>query len=122
MLLLTTRIGSNSSTLTDAHQHQSTATERRINDESFNTRSSVDENPSMRLNQSSVMISDSRSQEIYDLVKNKFSETGNRFAIHGHSLLRGDRGQNFSILSRTMMQAYIDNFWRNFHPQLPICE
>lgn len=71
---------------------------------------------------SSMMISESKTQEIIGLVTNRFSETDPKVSTDTESAIR-DRGcKNFNLMSREMMQAYINNFWRNFHPQLPICE
>jgi hypothetical protein len=105
------------------HQYQPKVVGNGINDTgSSNTRPSAPENHSTDKIQPPIKISDLRSQEIYDLVRNRFNETDLRLSTDANSLLGRDRGQNFGVLSRTMMQTYIDNFWCNFHPQLPICE
>jgi hypothetical protein len=94
-----------------------------INDTgSSNTRPSAPENNSTDKIQSPIKLSELRSQEIYDLVRNRFNETDLRLSTDENTPPGRDRRQNFGVLNRTMMQTYIDNFWRNFHPQLPICE
>jgi hypothetical protein len=69
------------------------------------------------------VLSDEKSQEIVDLVKERFNETDHApVAKQKEALLEGDRNVDTHIMSRKMMQTYILSFWWNFHPQLPICK
>lgn len=68
-----------------------------------------------------ALISEERSQEIYDFIKDRFSG-------HSHvslqemreSIVGGDREDDHHMLSRKMMQAYIWSYWHSFSEQLPI--
>ncbi len=70
-----------------------------------------------------MTLSREKNQSIVALIIENFNETDN--ALVGRqkaSFLEGDRMQDSHILSRKMMQTYIESFWLHFHPQLPICE
>jgi hypothetical protein len=70
-----------------------------------------------------TVISEDKSQEIIDLIKERFTETDHApVAKQKEALLEGDRSSDSHILSRKMMQVYIASFWSHFHSQLPICE
>jgi hypothetical protein len=70
-----------------------------------------------------TVISDEKSQEIIDLIKERFTETDHApVAKQKEALLDGDRSSDTHMMSRKMMQVYIASFWSHFHPQLPICE
>ena len=66
-------------------------------------------------------ISDDKSQEIFDLIKERFHENH-----HGpverqrESILQGDRSNGNHMLSKRMMQAYIGSYWYHFSDQIPI--
>ena len=70
-----------------------------------------------------VTLSEEKSQEIFNLlhqglVRNEYFP----FSNLRDDLFLGDRGNDLNVMSRTMMQHYIDSYWKLFHPQLPICE
>jgi hypothetical protein len=68
-----------------------------------------------------TVISEDKSQEIIELIKERFTETDHApVAKQKDALLDGDRSSDSHILSRKMMQVYIASFWNNFHSQLPI--
>lgn len=68
-----------------------------------------------------TVISEDKSQEIIELIKERFTETDHApVAKQKDALLDGDRSSDSHILSRKMMQIYIASFWSNFHSQLPI--
>jgi hypothetical protein len=70
-----------------------------------------------------TVISDDKSQEIIDLIKERFTETDHApVARQKEELLEGDRSSDSHMMSRKMMQVYIASFWSHFHPQLPICK
>jgi hypothetical protein len=70
-----------------------------------------------------TVLSDEKSQEIIDLIKTRFNETGHSpVAKQKEALLEGDRNEDSHMMSRKMMQNYIGSFWQHFHPQLPICK
>lgn len=70
-----------------------------------------------------MMISDEKSQEVVDLIKDRFNEADHdAVPRQKEAILEGDRRNDSHVLSRKMMQIYIESFWRNFHPQLPICK
>jgi hypothetical protein len=70
-----------------------------------------------------TVLSDEKSQEIVDLIKERFNETDHApVAKQKEGLLDGDRNDDSHMMSRKMMQTYIGSFWWHFHPQLPICE
>lgn len=70
-----------------------------------------------------TVLSDEKSQEIIDLIKERFNETDHApVAKQKEALLEGDRNEDSHMMSRKMMQTYIGSFWWHFHPQLPICE
>lgn len=68
-----------------------------------------------------TVLSDEKSQEIIDLIKERFNETDHApVAKQKVALMEGDRNDDSHMMSRTMMQTYIGSFWWHFHPQLPI--
>jgi hypothetical protein len=68
-----------------------------------------------------TVISEDKSQEIIDLIKERFTETDHApVAKQKDALLEGDRSSDSHILSRKMMQVYIASYWSHFHSQLPI--
>lgn len=70
-----------------------------------------------------MILSDEKSQEVVDLIKNRFNEADHdAIPRQKESILEGDRSNDLHVLSRMMMQTYIEAFWRHFHPQLPICK
>lgn len=70
-----------------------------------------------------MIISEEKSQEIVDLIRERFNEADHdAIPRQKEAMLEGDRSSDSHVLSRRMMQIYIDSFWWHFHPQLPICE
>ncbi|OBT96142.1 hypothetical protein VE01_06940 [Pseudogymnoascus verrucosus] len=68
-----------------------------------------------------MILSEDKSQEIIDLIKERFNETDHApVAKQKEALLDGDRSNDSHMMSRKMMQTYIGSFWWHFHPQLPI--
>ena len=69
-----------------------------------------------------TVLSEEKSQEIIDLIKERFNETDHApVAKQKEALLDGDRNDDSHMMSRKMMQTYIGSYWWHFHPQLPIC-
>lgn len=66
-------------------------------------------------------ISEDKSEEIFDLIKDRFHENDVP-PIHRRrdSIIGGDRSQGHHPLSRRMMQTYICSYWYNFSDQMPI--
>jgi hypothetical protein len=70
-----------------------------------------------------TVLSEEKSQEIIDLIKERFNETDHApVAKQKEALLEGDRNDDSHMMSRKMMQTYIGSYWWHFHPQLPICK
>ncbi|KAI0972639.1 fungal-specific transcription factor domain-containing protein [Xylaria arbuscula] len=68
-----------------------------------------------------TILSDEKSQEIFDLVKEKFHEDHHApVERQGENLLEGDRNDDEHMLSRKMMQLYIGSYWLHFSDQVPI--
>lgn len=66
------------------------------------------------INVPSKEISDDKSQEIFELIRDRLISNKNTpVSNHNSSLL--------NIMSKEMMQSHIDAYWQKFHPQLPIC-
>ncbi|KAG8425145.1 hypothetical protein J3458_001877 [Metarhizium acridum] len=66
-------------------------------------------------------ISDQRSQEIFDFIKDRFHEHDVPPAERSRdNILEGDREQDNHMLSCRMMQAYLGSYWYHFSDQLPI--
>jgi len=66
-------------------------------------------------------ISDDKSAEIYDLIKDRFHENGQTpIERQREQILEGDRTQDDHMLSKRMMQAYIGSYWLHFSDQVPI--
>ena len=69
------------------------------------------------------VLSEEKSQEIIDLIKERFNEKDHApVAKQKETLLEGDRNDDSHMMSRKMMQTYIGSYWWHFHPQLPICK
>ena len=69
-----------------------------------------------------TVLSEEKSQEIVELIKERFNETDHApVAKQKEQLLDGDRSDDSHLMSRKMMQTYIGSYWWHFHPQLPIC-
>jgi ribosomal protein S9 len=66
-------------------------------------------------------ISEEKSQEIYDFIKERFQER-NRPPVEKRRdcVLEGDRADPDHFLSKRMMQAYIGAYWLHFSDQVPI--
>jgi len=67
------------------------------------------------------ILTDEKSQELFDLIKEKFQENNHApVERQGDNLLEGDRSDDDHILSRKMMQIYIGSYWVHFSDQVPI--
>ncbi|KAI0523686.1 fungal-specific transcription factor domain-containing protein [Xylaria bambusicola] len=67
------------------------------------------------------ILSDEKSQEIFDLIKERFDENSHApVDRQGENLLEGDRSDDEHMLSRKMMQIYIGSYWLHFSDQVPI--
>jgi hypothetical protein len=67
------------------------------------------------------VISEEKSAEIYEFIKERFHENGHApVERQRESILEGDRNDDSHILSRKMMQAYIGSYWLHFSDQVPI--
>ncbi|KAI0482534.1 fungal-specific transcription factor domain-containing protein [Xylariaceae sp. FL0804] len=67
------------------------------------------------------LLSEEKSQEVYDYIKDRFHEEDNVTGLDPNiKVLEGDRENEEHMLSRTMMQHYILSFWMHFSDQLPI--
>lgn len=68
-----------------------------------------------------TVLSEEKSQEIVDLIKERFNETDHApVARQKEALLEGDRSEDSHLLSRKMMQTYIGSYWYHFSEQVPI--
>lgn len=68
-----------------------------------------------------TVLSEEKSQEIIDLIKERFTETDHApVAKQKEALLEGDRSDDRHIMSRKMMQTYIGSYWYHFSDQVPI--
>lgn len=66
-------------------------------------------------------ISEEKSQEIFDFIKDRFHENKHDPAERERdSILQGDRSVGDHMLSKRMMQAYIASYWYHFSDQMPI--
>ncbi|ROT40196.1 hypothetical protein SODALDRAFT_270482 [Sodiomyces alkalinus F11] len=66
-------------------------------------------------------ISEEKSQEIYDLINQRFDDTDQAPALRQReNILEGDRSDSNHMLSKRMMQAYIGSYWVHFSDQVPI--
>ncbi|KAK0630644.1 fungal-specific transcription factor domain-containing protein [Bombardia bombarda] len=66
-------------------------------------------------------ISEEKSAEIYEFVKDRFHENGHApVERQRDSILEGDRNDDSHMLSRVMMLNYIGSFWHHFSDQVPI--
>ncbi|CAK7234416.1 hypothetical protein SBRCBS47491_008941 [Sporothrix bragantina] len=69
----------------------------------------------------SSFLSDEKSQELFELIKERFHENGHTpIERRNESITDGDRSLDTHMLSRNMMQAYIVSYWVNFSDQIPI--
>ena len=67
------------------------------------------------------VISEEKSVEIFELIKERFHENGHApIERQRESILEGDRNDDTHMLSRKMMQAYIWSYWMHFSDQVPI--
>ncbi|KAJ6783435.1 hypothetical protein PWT90_01682 [Aphanocladium album] len=72
-------------------------------------------------NMPEASMSDARSQELFDYIKDRFHGNESDDLRHTrNSILSGDRSRNDHMLSKRMMQAYIGSFWKHFSAQMPI--
>tara|TARA_R110002060_G_scaffold20083_7_gene27348 strand:- start:323 stop:718 length:396 start_codon:yes stop_codon:yes gene_type:complete len=70
-----------------------------------------------------TVLSEEKSQQIVDLIKERFNETDHApVARQKEALLEGDRSDDNHLLSRKMMQTYIGSYWYHFSEQVPICK
>ncbi len=70
-----------------------------------------------------TVLSEEKSQAIVDLIKERFNETDHApVAKQKEALLEGDRSDDSHMLSRKMMQTYINSYWYHFSEQVPICK
>lgn len=66
-------------------------------------------------------ISEERSQEIFDYIRERFNEKDDAWAKRRReNIMGGDRSAGDHMLSRRMMQAYIMSYWYHFSDQMPI--
>ncbi|POR36210.1 Zinc finger protein [Tolypocladium paradoxum] len=66
-------------------------------------------------------ISEEKSEELFDLIKDRFHENDlPPIERHRDSIIGGDRASGNHMLSRRMMQAYISSYWYHFSDQMPI--
>lgn len=66
-------------------------------------------------------ISEDKSQELFDFVKDRFHENDHAPAERKRdNILDGDRSDQHHMLSKRMMQAYIGSYWYHFSDQIPI--
>lgn len=66
-------------------------------------------------------ISEEKSQELFDFIKERFHENDHApIERQRDSILDGDRGNGDHMLSKRMMQAYIGSYWYHFSDQIPI--
>ncbi|KAK0627233.1 fungal-specific transcription factor domain-containing protein [Immersiella caudata] len=67
------------------------------------------------------VISDEKSIEIFEFIKERFHENGHApVERQRDTILEGDRNDDNHMLSRKMMQAYIGSYWLHFSDQVPI--
>lgn len=68
-----------------------------------------------------TVLSEEKSKEIIDLIKERFNEADNApVAKYKDELLEGDRSDDSHMMSRKMMQTYIGSYWYHFSDQVPI--
>ncbi|PBP28813.1 c2h2 finger domain containing protein [Diplocarpon rosae] len=68
-----------------------------------------------------TILSEEKSQQIVDLIKERFNETDHApVARQKEALLEGDRSDHNHLLSRKMMQTYVGSYWYHFSDQVPI--
>ncbi|KAI1264209.1 fungal-specific transcription factor domain-containing protein [Xylariaceae sp. FL1019] len=67
------------------------------------------------------ILSEDKSQELFDLIKERFHENDHApVERQGDNLLEGDRCDDSHMLGRKMMQHYIGSYWLHFSDQVPI--
>ncbi|OAA62320.1 Transcription factor [Cordyceps fumosorosea ARSEF 2679] len=72
-------------------------------------------------NMPEASMSDARSQELYDYIKDRFhGNDSDEQRNTRESIISGDRSRSDHMLSKRMMQAYIGSFWKHFNAQMPI--
>lgn len=70
-----------------------------------------------------TVLSEEKSQQIIDLIKERFNETDHApVARQKEALLEGNRSEDSHMMSRKMMQTYIGSYWVHFSAQVPIRE
>jgi hypothetical protein len=68
-----------------------------------------------------TILSEEKSQEIIDLIRERFNETDHApVARQKEALLEGNRNDSSHMMSRKMMQTYIGSYWYHFSEQVPI--
>jgi len=73
------------------------------------------------LDTSISMLSEKKSQAIFDLIMKRFNETDHApIAEQKETLLKGNHKDDNHMMSRKMMQTYIDSYWYHFSEQVPI--
>lgn len=66
-------------------------------------------------------ISDEKSNEVFEFIRDRFLETGRAEAERQRQyIVEGDRTRGEHMLSKRMMQAYIASYWLHFSDQIPI--
>ncbi|PNY28757.1 Zinc finger protein [Tolypocladium capitatum] len=66
-------------------------------------------------------ISEEKSEQLFDLIKDRFHENDvPPVERRRDSIIGGDRTDSNHMLSRRMMQAYISSYWYHFSDQMPI--
>lgn len=75
------------------------------------------------LPESIISISEAKSDEIFEFIRERFHENGYapmERRQERESIIEGDRTDETHMLSRRMMQAYIWSYWVHFSDQMPI--
>ncbi|KAH8812790.1 fungal-specific transcription factor domain-containing protein [Xylogone sp. PMI_703] len=101
------------------YQYQPKRNANEINDRNFSERPFLDFEL-LEQDHSLMMLSESKNEEICDLIKNGFGEVNHSISTGAQPTISRDQHNLSNLMNRGMMQKYINNFWRNFHPQLPI--
>ncbi|RFU33983.1 hypothetical protein B7463_g2372, partial [Scytalidium lignicola] len=102
------------------YQYQPKENANEVNGRNLSERPLCNEFESMEQDHSPMILSESKAQEICDLIKNEFGEIDRSLSPDAQSIIRESQRILFNFINRSMMQESINNFWRNFHPQLPI--
>lgn len=84
-------------------------------------RSTMDVNIILQHKPREHRISDPKAQELFKMIIDRFNESEESAIVPLKSkLLAGDRDQETHMLSTRRMQDYIDLYFDQFHPQIPI--